>query len=450
MIMKFKKIITYFVATMLALFMAVAGIGCDILTGFTSSSEAEAMNPVKKIAMVAMPAKTEYIVGEEFDPTGGTITVTYEDETTKTIALTDEDVELSSVNTNKPGSKTVTVNYEGKKCTFKVVVNEKQIAVTLVLNYAGAENQTVQAEPNEKMVVPEVERNGYTLYGWYTDAACMIPFDFNQKITDDLTLYAEWKENGATYYTISYDLGYYGVVPQTFNKIIKLGSNAVLPSIDTIRAEYSFDGWYVAPALTEKFTENTVINGDVSVQAKWTKTKIGTSTYVFEAEETDLTGKVGPGISGTAQEEGMIVRSASASNGKAVSYLYKKGLSLEFYIASDEAVSDATITLSIASDVENISFTSTEYLVTVNDKNMSYNAVSYGSDIKVFSDKIVINNVSLKKGANVIVLMTNNTKNPLGEGGGTYEATAPMVDCIKITTSAVLTWDENYGLPKSY
>ena len=448
--MKIKKIITYFVATMLAVFMAIAGIGCDMLSGFTSSSETEVTNPVKKIAMATMPTKTEYALGEEFDPTGGTIKVTYEDETTKTIALTDEKVELSSVNTNKTGTKTVTVNYEGKKCTFKVVVNEKQISVTLVLNYAGAENQTVQVEPNEKMVAPKATRSGYKLYGWYTDAACMIPFDFNQKITDDLTLYAEWQEDGATYYTISYDLGYYGVVPQTFSKIIKSGSNAVLPSIDTTRAEYRFDGWYIAPALTVKFTQNTVITGNVSVQGKWTKTKTGTSTYVFEAEETDLTGKVGPGISGTAQEEGMIVRSDSASNGKAISYLYKKGLSLEFYIASDEAVSNATITISIASDIENLSFTSNEYLVSVNDKNMSYNAVSYGSDIKVFSDKIIIKNVSLKKGANVIKLITNNTRNPLGEGGGTYEATAPMVDCIKITTSAVLMWDENYGLPKAY
>ena len=31
---------------------------------------------------------------------------------------------------------------------------------------------------------------------------------------------------------------------------------------------------------------------------------------------------------------------------------------------------------------------------------------------------------------------------------GTYQATAPILDCIKINTDAVLIWDANYGLPK--
>lgn len=67
-----------------------------------------------------------------------------------------------------------TVNYEGKKCTFKIIVNEKQLSITLNLNYVGAENKVIEATPDEKLEEPTAERNGYTLYGWYVDAACIV------------------------------------------------------------------------------------------------------------------------------------------------------------------------------------------------------------------------------------------------------------------------------------
>ena len=65
-----------------------------------------------------------------------------------------------------------------------------------------------------------------------------------------------------------------------------------------------------------------------------------------------------------------------------------------------------------------------------------------------FSDKIVIKGVSLNEGYNFIQLLTNNDRHPWGNPGeGTYQGTAPVIDCIKITSESVLTWDENYGLP---
>ena len=184
------------------------------------------------------------------------------------------------------------------------------------------------------------------------------------------------------------------------------------------------------------------------IYAGWTKTKTQASTYVFEAEDTDLTGKSGPGFSGTAQEEGMIVTNATANGEKAVSYLYQRNLTLDFYIASGEAVSDATVVISIAAELDNINFNSDEFQILINGEAASYTAVSLVND-KTFRDGITITGVSLEEGANLIQLKVNNAKRPLGDAS-TYAATAPMVDCIKITTSAVLSWDANYGLPMEY
>ena len=38
-------------------------------------------------------------------------------------------------------------------------------------------------------------KEGYTFEGWYTDADCTKAFDFDTKITENVTLYAKWKEN---------------------------------------------------------------------------------------------------------------------------------------------------------------------------------------------------------------------------------------------------------------
>ncbi len=39
------------------------------------------------------------------------------------------------------------------------------------------------------------QRNGYTFKGWYTDAGGTITYDFQTEVTDNLTLYAGWKQN---------------------------------------------------------------------------------------------------------------------------------------------------------------------------------------------------------------------------------------------------------------
>ena len=41
-------------------------------------------------------------------------------------------------------------------------------------------------------------REGYTFIGWYTDKDYKNKYDFNTKITSDITLYAKWEKNEKT------------------------------------------------------------------------------------------------------------------------------------------------------------------------------------------------------------------------------------------------------------
>ena len=170
---------------------------------------------------------------------------------------------------------------------------------------------------------------------------------------------------------------------------------------------------------------------------------------MFEAEDTDLTGKIGPSYSGTAQEESMIIFSDAieASNDRVVGYLYQSGVSLEFPLASDSAVSDVQLVVRITGEYTTMSYDGNDFQVLVNDTPCNYDTITIEADQSGFQpcqDLIVIEGVSLNEGANLIQLKTNNTN---AVTGTTFASNAPVVDCIKLTTTAVVTWDENSGVP---
>ena len=176
-------------------------------------------------------------------------------------------------------------------------------------------------------------------------------------------------------------------------------------------------------------------------------------SFVFEAEYAKLP-TVGAGWSG-----GMggvnpdLDGEFNASNGYFVVGMYANTSTLTFEIVSDKAVDDAKIVARFStedpagllngseSDPKSYSITKDTFQVKVNGTVLEYETITFNA-IKTtnkFRDYTIASNVSLKEGVNVIELVTNNEQSL----GGTTLATAPVVDCIKITTSATLTWEPN-------
>lgn len=58
----------------------------------------------------------------------------------------------------------------------------------------GSELEPKRVLKNTKLNIPKsVQKHGMAFAGWYKDEACMTPWDFDQdKVTDDITLYAKW------------------------------------------------------------------------------------------------------------------------------------------------------------------------------------------------------------------------------------------------------------------
>ena len=414
---------------------------------------------VDTIEVVSEPDKTDYNIGDTFDITGTVIKVTYSDGSSKEISLPADGFTYTTPDLSSAGNKTITINAdnptEGKRvrATFKVGVTVKGISVVFDMNYEGGEDQTVSVPTNTTVdKIADPARAGYTFYNWFVDENCTIPYDFAQPVTEDITVYAEWKEDGATYHEVTYSLNYYGTKTVTYTHIVKSGETAKEFPYAPERAEFSFDGWKADADGSAAYDASAVVTADTTIYAGWTKTKTAATEYVFEAEFTNLDGKVGPGYSGEAVGRDMIVNdlTGTASNGSCVAYLYKQNLGLEFYIASSEDA-EATLTVRLAEEFGGININDNTWQIRIyhEDGSSEYTKVEYGSlqlTNSEFTDAITVT-VSLKEGYNCIQLITCNNMNPAGEGQGTFAGTAPMVDCIKLNTTAVLTWDETMGLP---
>lgn len=107
-------------------------------------------------------------------------------------------------------------------------------------------------------------RTGYTFTGWYTDAAATAElFDFDTKISVDLTLYAGWSVNS---YRMTFDSDGGSAVAS------KAGDyrTAISAPADPTRAGYRFDGWY-ATGERSAFDFATPITADLTLTAHWVK-----------------------------------------------------------------------------------------------------------------------------------------------------------------------------------
>ena len=109
-------------------------------------------------------------------------------------------------------------------------------------------------------------RSGYNFIGWYTDEALTKLYDFNRKVTSDITLYAKWEKIAGTI-TVSFETNGGSVV---YPVAIEKNMTALKPS-DPTKSNHRFLGWYTDKELTKSFDFNTKIMSDITLYAKWEK-----------------------------------------------------------------------------------------------------------------------------------------------------------------------------------
>lgn len=128
--------------------------------------------------IVTEPTKTEYEQADSLDLSGGTVKITYEDETTATIPITEDMV--SGYDMNLIGEQNVTVSYCGVSTTYPIIVKEVPLrgislnqskvslgrnkSLQLSVNYSpvNASDKTVEWTSSDSSIV-KVDSNGLVM-----------------------------------------------------------------------------------------------------------------------------------------------------------------------------------------------------------------------------------------------------------------------------------------------
>lgn len=77
-----------------------------------------------------------------------------------------------------------------------IVAVAKYRIVTLTVTFVSdGENFEVAYDYGKTVSAKQLEKDGYTLKGWYTDAECRNAYDFSAPLKSDLKLYAAWEKN---------------------------------------------------------------------------------------------------------------------------------------------------------------------------------------------------------------------------------------------------------------
>ena len=132
-------------------------------------------------------------------------------------------------------------------------------------------------------------REGYDFLGWSTSVGGPVDYAPGASITtqigNDLTLYAQWREQAATVTFMSNDSIYTTVS-------VPIGQTVSMPDDPTLYG-YTFKGWYTDNTLVTEFDTSTLITGDMTLYAKWEGNLEFTTDPIADGIVTSVSGSPG-------------------------------------------------------------------------------------------------------------------------------------------------------------
>ena len=113
-------------------------------------------------------------------------------------------------------------------------------------------------------------RIGYQFLGWYSDEAFETPFTFNQTITEDLTLHAQWQIN-------TYQVRFQGLDVPIPTQTVNYGSRIPTPQVP-LKDGHRFVGWFLDPTFQTPVNFSQIVDSNIVIYAKY---ELNTFTVSF-------------------------------------------------------------------------------------------------------------------------------------------------------------------------
>ena len=145
---------------------------------------------------------------------------------------------------------------------------EFHYAPTVSFDCGDLAKKTSKVVEYEGIVTPpdDPTADGYQFEGWYTQKNGGELFNFNQKITKDVTVYAHWSEVKPDH-TVYFDCG--NQAAESTKVVVVQHGEKVTPPADPKADGYRFEGWYTQENGGVPFDFNQEITEDVKVYAHW-------------------------------------------------------------------------------------------------------------------------------------------------------------------------------------
>lgn len=164
----------------------------------------------------------------------------------------------------REGTAIITATADGITDTCQVTVSEKYFEVLFDMVGGNAIlKQTVKR--NTYIQKPEnPTKTGHTFLGWFKEAACMHPWDFNNDVmTENITLHANWIRN---FYNITFISMGGSLVSSAYAQYDTLLAMPRNPA----RYGYIFSGWYNEPEGINAWNFGSdKVTGNITLYAKW-------------------------------------------------------------------------------------------------------------------------------------------------------------------------------------
>lgn len=265
----------------------------------TGTTESEAAVPVKEYPGFHVKSAEKKTIA----PDGSTVVKVYYDRNEYTVMFNLDNGTENVVQTYKHGADLHAPTPSRSGYTFagwnselpKIVTESAEYAakwtandnaVTFVTN-GGTDvaGQTVKTDAT--ITKPsDPEKTGYTFGDWYTDRSCTKAWNFDDTVSDAMTLYAKWTANT---YDVTLNLNYDGAAEATKITVTYDGTYSALKTPE--RAGYDFLGWYTAQTDGEQVTADSKVSitAPQTLYAHW---KEGAATYTvkhYQQNTVDMT-----------------------------------------------------------------------------------------------------------------------------------------------------------------
>ena len=167
----------------------------------------------------------------------------------------------SEFNFNTPITEDITLKAEWEINKYTVTFDLDGGTADPVIGQKTVEHGKTTNDPG---TVPT--KTGHTFNYWSLDGS---KFNFDTPIKKNITLKAEWEINK---YTVTFDLNGGTADPEIGPKTVEHGKTAEAPTTVPTKTGYGFDGWYADASATTAFDfENTAIEADITLSARWVK-----------------------------------------------------------------------------------------------------------------------------------------------------------------------------------